>query len=231
MTTLVLAPGLLCDEFVWQHALANITEFPCVVADFSTQNSIVQMAQDALDATPGDLMVAGFSMGGRVAFQMWRLAPERVKGLALLDTDANPKVDAEVAPRELLVKTAYEQGMQSLCDAWLPNMVHPDRHNDPLMASLQAMILRKNLNMFRDQITALLGRPDARGLLPQIKSRTLVLCGRQDNFCPLARHEELAAALPDSELVVVEDAGHFALVERPEVVTSALKSWVTSLNS
>lgn len=229
MTTLVLAPGLLCDEFVWQHALDNIVELPCVVADFSTQDSLEQMALDTLDATSGDLKVAGFSMGGRVALQMWRLAPDRIKGIALMDTAAHAAAPAEIAPREALVRLAKAEGMEAVCDAWLPTMVHPDRHNDPIMSDLRAMIMRKSPEVFANQIKALVNRPDAQVLLPEIKSKTLVLCGRQDLFSPLAVHEKMVQPLPNADLAIIEDAGHFALVERPEAVTDELRNWLVKV--
>ena len=228
MTTLVLAPGLLCDAYVWQNTLAEIDTMPCHVADFSHQNSLVKMAQDTLDAVPGKLAVAGFSMGGRVALEMFRLAPERVTKLAFLDVAVTPMTPEEVAPRQELVRTAQSHGMQALCEAWLPNMVHPDRHGDVLMGDLKAMVLRSDPDLFARQIEALLTRPDVGDLIRTISTSTLVLCGRQDNFSTPEMHRQLAAALQDPTLVVIENAGHFALVERPAPVTKALQDWIAT---
>ena len=71
-----------------------------------------------------------------------------------------------------------------------------------------------------------MGRPDSRPDLPRVACPTLVLCGRQDALTPLGAHEEMARAIPDARLVVVEECGHISPLERPETVTGALREWL-----
>jgi pimeloyl-ACP methyl ester carboxylesterase len=224
----VLLPGLLCDASVWAaQAGALAAHVDVAVADFSQHDSITDMARSALALMDGEIIAIGHSMGARAALEMVRLAPERIGRLALLDTGVHPRREGEEVTRQVLVDLAFAEGMGALADQWLPPMVHEARVDDPaLMAPLKAMVMRATPEQHRRQIQALLNRPDAQPLLPTITCPTLVMVGRQDRWSPLAQHEEIAAALPNASLVVIEDSGHMAPVEQPERVTQALLDWL-----
>jgi len=174
-------------------------------------------------------------MGGRVAFEIVRSAAERVTGLALLDTAYRPRAaggagERERAERMALVQIAETQGMRAMGREWLPRMVHPDRLADgALINSILEMLEHKTPQIFRAQVTALLNRPDATPILAAIRCPTLVLCGRQDAWSPVAQHEEIAAQILGSELAIVERCGHMAPIERPREVTAALYKWFSEL--
>jgi pimeloyl-ACP methyl ester carboxylesterase len=113
---------------------------------------------------------------------------------------------------------------------WVQPMVHPNRRSDTqLIQAILDMIARKSTEILAAQIKALLERPDARSLLPQIRCPALVLCGRQDTWSVPAHHEEMAASIPNSRFVVIENCGHMSTMERPAEVTAAMKDWLTSL--
>lgn len=226
--TLVFIPGLLCDDAVWAHAAGRIGQYmPVAIADLLTQDAITAMAEDTLAAHPGQLLVAGHSMGARVALEMIRLAPQRIERLALLDTGVHPRREGEEIRRRELVDLAYSQGMRALAERWLPPMVHPERHNDrELMATLRAMVERMTPQLHERQIQALLNRPDAAPLLPTIQCPTLVAVGRQDAWSPLSQHEEMQRQIANARLAVIEDAGHFAPLEQPAAVMAALEQWL-----
>jgi pimeloyl-ACP methyl ester carboxylesterase len=197
------------------------------VADFSQLASLEDMARSALALRDGKLVVIGHSMGARAALEMVRLAPDRIERLALLDTGTHPRREGEEAARQVLVDLACREGMAALADRWLPPMVDEARSADPaLMEPLRAMVMRATPEQHERQIRALLGRPDARPLLPAIACPTLVMVGRQDRWSPLAQHEEIAALIPGGELVVIENSGHMSPVEQPEAVTRALLRWL-----
>ncbi|WP_321397044.1 alpha/beta hydrolase [Emcibacter sp.] len=226
--TLILIPGLLSDAIVWKHAAETLEKLlPVRIADVSAGISLTKMAEDILNNTTGPLYVAGHSMGARIAIEMVKLAPERVKKLALIDTGIHPRKEGEEAKRQVLVDLAYNEGMKALAEKWLPPMVHEDRHRDQkLMNTLTAMVLRADPDQHKRQIQALLDRPDAANFFPSIKCPVLLVVGRQDQWSPLAQHEEMLAGLENAKLAVIEDAGHFAPIERPEDVTKALENWV-----
>jgi pimeloyl-ACP methyl ester carboxylesterase len=216
--TIFLLPGLLCDETIWADQRAALSEFGDVaIPDFRHVNSIEAMAQLVLDAAPDRFSVAGHSMGGRVALEVVRLARGRVARLALLDTGVHPRAANEESKRGELVDLARSQGMAALAARWLPPMLHPDHSG--LLGPLTEMVKRSTPETFANQQRALLNRPDAREVLAGIHCPTLVLCGKQDAWSPVAQHEEIAASIAQSKLVVVDDCGHMSPVEQPAVVS------------
>ncbi len=223
MTTLLI-PGLLCDETTWAPVRERI---PAEVADLSTQDSITQMARDCLDRYPGLLRVAGHSMGARVAMEMAHIAPERIERLALLDTGIHPLKEGETAKREEIVRFAYDNGMEALAARWLPPMVYEaNQQNAALMQSLTDMVLRKNPDLHARQINALVYRPDASAYLAGITCPVLLVVGRQDQWSPVAQHQDMLRLLPDARLEIIENAGHFAPVEQPDVVAGLLAEFL-----
>jgi pimeloyl-ACP methyl ester carboxylesterase len=225
--TIFLLPGLLCDAEIWSHQSAALSEFAeIVIPDFRFVRSIPAMARLVLDHAPDRFSVAGHSMGGRVTLEVFRMAPERVERLALLDTGIHPRRPGEEAGRQELIDIAHRRGMEALAARWLPGMLHPD--HTALLAPLTEMVKRSTPETFENQQRALLDRPDARALISTIRCRTLVLCGRQDTWSPVAQHEEIAALIPGSKLVVIEGCGHMSPVEQPAAVTNALKRfWIS----
>lgn len=220
--TVFLLPGLLCDETIWanqREALGDV-----VIPDFRHVNSIEAMAQLMLDGAPERFSVAGHSMGGRVALEVVRMAPDRVERLALLDTGVHPRATNEVSKRGELIELARREGMGALAARWLPPMLHPD--HSALLQPLTEMVKRSTPETFANQQRALLDRPDARAVLPRIHCPTLVLCGKQDAWSPVSQHEEIAAAIPQSKLVIIDDCGHMSPVEQPTAVTKALCVWL-----
>jgi pimeloyl-ACP methyl ester carboxylesterase len=224
----VLLPGLLCDASVWSAQVAALKPHANVaVADFSQLDRLEDMARSALALRPGPLVVIGHSMGARVALEMMRAAPERIARLALLDTGIHPVREGEEANRQILVDLAFKDGMAALADRWLQPMVHEARvHDRSLMEPLKAMVMRATPEQHQRQIRALLNRPDPRALLPTIRCPVLVMVGRQDHWSPPAQHQEIAALIPNAELVVIEDSGHMSTVEQPDQVSRALLRWL-----
>ncbi len=233
-SNVLLLPGLMCDRAVWEGQLAALTgRFACTVADYGEADSIEEMAEVALRGLPpGPLSVAGHSMGGRVALELVRRVPQRIARLALLDTgyEARPAGEIgqeEARKRQRLLDLARAQGMRVMGREWVQRMVHPARLTDTvLIEAILAMIERKSPEVFAAQIGALLNRPGAQSLLERIACPTLVLCGREDAWSPLARHETMARAIRGASLVIVEDSGHMSTMEQPEAVTAALLEWL-----
>lgn len=232
-STLLLLPGLLCDKSVWADQTEALSPHAiCIVPNYGGLDSIPAMAKSVLAAAPeGPLMVAGHSMGGRVALEIARLAPQRVSRLALLDTGTEPIADTQAAAEEraqrmALLQTARRHGMRAMGEQWARGMVHPVRLGTPVFETILAMIGRSTPEIFQAHLHALLGRPDARPVFSGLQCPTLLVCGRQDNWSPLARHEEMQRALPHSRLTVIEDSGHMTTMEQPEAVSRALLQWL-----
>jgi pimeloyl-ACP methyl ester carboxylesterase len=230
----MLVPGLMCDRAVWEQAIEPLAGLAASeVIDHGTLDSIAGMAQAVLERAPQRFALAGHSMGGRVALEVYRAAPERVQALALLDTGyqawpGGAAGEAERAGRHELLEVARRHGTRAMGERWVQGMVHPGRLGDrALIDAILAMIERHPVPVFEAQIRALLARPDATGLLPRIACPTLVLVGREDAWSPLARHEAMAAAIPGATLAVIERCGHMSTMERPDEVGRALRRWLT----
>ena len=195
-------------------------------------DSILAMAEAVLRWAPPTFALAGHSMGGRVAFQILRLAPDRVTKVALLNTGsdavrpARPGKPKNAGRRELLAM-ARSQGMRAMTVEWLKGMLPPYRQDDtPLVEEIIGMFERKSPDLFEIQMLALLGRPNATPLLPEIQCPALVLTGRDDAWSPPARHLDMAQLIPKSELVLIPKCGHMSTMERPEEVTAAMRAWL-----
>lgn len=227
--TLLFIPGLLSDDIVWQATLDRMSgvSLPVHHADISELESITGSAQQLIDLVDGPLVVAGHSLGARIAMELVRLAPERVQGLILADTGTHPRREGEAESRQAMIDFANARGLSALADNWLPPAVHPSRHDpDPLMQTLREMVLRASLDQHERQMRALLDRPDAGAYLHQIRCPVLVLVGRHDEWSPLAQHEDMVERIHNAELAIIEDAGHFAPVEKPAEVAAVIRSWM-----
>lgn len=232
---LVLLPGLLCDETAWRAQQRALSRVHCLIPSFGALSSITAMAQQVLAEVPAErFALAGHSMGGRVALEMLRLAPQRIERLALLDSGLDPLPpgaagESERTQRAALLALAQHEGMRAMGRQWARGMVHPAQLDTPLFETVLQMIERRTPAEFEAQIRALLARPDARGVWAAVRCPTLLACGRQDNWSPLARHQQMQALLPAARLVVVEDAGHMAPMEQPAAVSAALADWLDAV--
>lgn len=229
-TPLMLAPGLLCDERLWRHQIERLRGIAdAVVADLTRGSSVREMARAVLDAAPSEerFALAGLSMGGYVALEVARTAPERVARLALLDTSARPDAPEQTAARRELIALARDGRFGEVPRRLLPRLVHPSALDDRALAeTVIGMAEAVGPEAFIRQEEAIIGRPDGREDLQGIGCPTLVLCGREDELTPLDLHEEMAALIPGSRLRVIEGCGHLSTLERPDEVTAALRGWL-----
>jgi pimeloyl-ACP methyl ester carboxylesterase len=232
-TSLILVPGLLCDEVVWAHqsdALSGLADVH--IATNGARDSLVAMAEAIIAQAPPRFALAGHSMGGRVALEVVRRVPERVIALALMDTGhhalaAGEPGEREVAGRMALVEKSRRQGMRAMGWEWMQGMVYPSRLSDAVLVNaILDMIANKNPELYAAQTRALINRPEATSLLPKIRCPTLVLCGQEDLWSPPKRHEEMSALIPGSTLTVVPYCGHMSTMERPAAVSEALHEWL-----
>lgn len=171
-------------------------------------------------------------MGARVGLEVLRLAPERVAGVALLDTGylplpAGQAGEAEISKRMNLLQIAQNQGVREMAQTWAQGMVHPDRLRDAeLMEAILQMFERKTADIFAKQLQALIHRPDGSDVLSRIMVPTLIGCGRQDAWSPPSQHEAMHQLAPHAKLDIYEDAGHMAPMEQPHAVADSLLRWL-----
>jgi pimeloyl-ACP methyl ester carboxylesterase len=226
---LLFLPGLICDRRMFAPQL---TAFPGshALQGYGLADSLPEMARVALDyadaAGLDRLDLFGHSMGGRVALEVYRLAPERIRRLALSSTGVHYISEGEPAKRRVLQALGHERGFEALVDTWLPPMVAEANRHRPEYAEMRQMCLAAGQAMFDAQINAQLTRPEQENLLPTITCPTLVITGELDAWSGPAQHEAIAAAVPNSELVIVPGAGHMLLREAPDDVNNAITRWL-----
>jgi pimeloyl-ACP methyl ester carboxylesterase len=229
INTLICAPGLMLDATAWQAQIAALSpQFSVQVIDYGVLDSLPAMADQLLKDAPPRFALAGHSMGGRVALEVMRIAPERVTHLALLDTGCHALPAGEAGENERTMRLGFlqlakDRGVAAMARAWVRNMVHPDRLADKaLIDVITSMFARKPVEVYAAQIKALLDRPEALPLLAQIKCPALVLCGNEDGNSPPEANREMVSAIPGAQLQIVPHCGHMSLMERPEAVSAAL---------
>ena len=221
LTTFALLPGLLSDQSVWAP-LASALPGKTLPADLTQQSSIADMAASVLSQTGDDLVVFGHSMGARVAMEVARMAPGRVRALVLANTGHDPLRPGERKRRQAKIDRGYED-FAGLIAEWLPPMVAPARVTDTeLMKRLTDMALSQTPESHERQIRALINRPDAAAYLPDITCPILLLAAVEDAWSPVAQHREIEGMAPNAELQVIEGAGHFLPVERPRETVEAI---------
>ncbi len=226
---LLFLPGLLCDRRLYASQILALGQGRDIeVADLTHDDGIAGMARRVLAGAPPRFALCGLSMGGYVALEIMRQAPERVTRLALLDTQARADTPEITARRRGLIELSQKGEFKGVTPRLLPLLLHPDRlKDDGLVATVMAMAEAIGQKAFLRQQQALMTRSDLRPELRKISCPTLVLCGRQDALTPLPLSEEMAAAIPDATLVVLPRCGHLSTLERPDAATAQLRIWLS----
>jgi len=225
---LVLVPGLTSSYRIWAPVIPPLWRLgPVMVANHARDDSMAAIARRILGEAPPRFALAGHSMGGYIAFEILRQAPERVARLALLNTSARPDTPEATERRRALVAMAREGRLHEVIDIIFPTFVHPARTRDERLRRLvHAMADDVGAQGFINNQTAIMTRPDSRPLLTAIRCPTLVLTSDQDVLLPPALSEEIAGAVSGAELVMVPDCGHLSQPEQPEAVADALVAWL-----
>jgi len=220
---------MLCDAALWRHQIEALSEIAeSTVADLTHDDSIADMAARTLAGAPDRFALAGLSMGGYVAQEIMRQAPERVDRLALMDTAAAADDPETLERRKALIRQLSVGKFRGVTRRLLPLLVHADRLDDEdLVAIIQTSAEDIGPEAYVRQQSAILTRADGRGDLADIRCPTLVLCGRQDELIPLALHQEMVEAIPGATLVVIDDCGHLPPLEHPEAVSAAMRDWLS----
>ena len=222
---LLLLPGLLCDGELWADQVAGLSDVARPrVADLTRHGTIGALAADALAQEDAPrFALAGLSMGGYVAFEILRCAPERVAALALVDTSARPDTPEATDLRRRMMRLA-EQDFAAVVDALTPKLLHPAHAADPrIVRIVRGMAARVGPEAFARQQRAIIGRPDSRPDLAAIRCPSTVVAGREDALMGPEIHAETASRIPGAELVTIDGCGHLASIERPAEVTAALR--------
>jgi len=224
---LLFLPGLLCDARLWRDQAAGLADLAePVLADLTLDSTLAAMAARALAGVEGRFALAGLSMGGYVALEVMRQAPERVTRLALFDTSARPDTPEAAKQRRGLMALTRRGAFRGVTPRLLPRLLHPANLDGPLAAEVMDMAERVGRDAFLRQQEAILGRPDSRGDLAGIEAPTLVAVGEADALTPPELAREIAAGIPGAALHLLPGCGHLPSMEAPGAVTALMRDWL-----
>jgi pimeloyl-ACP methyl ester carboxylesterase len=224
----------MCDHSVWSPLLPFLNkELKTNTTDHGVCDSLIDMAHRLLKTAPPLFDMAGHSMGGRVALEVYRLAPERVRRITLMNTGYLPLANGEAGEKESagrmqLLAIAQTQGVRTMATQWVQKMVAPARLQDEVLINqIIDMFERKSAAVFERQQHALLTRPDASDVLSNIHVPCLVMTGEHDAWADVAQHRAMANLLPaKTQVCVIANAGHMLTMEQPEAVAQVFLNWL-----
>lgn len=224
---LILLPGLICDARLFAPQIEALADVAVAFVPHLDAASVGDMAEAVLGAAPRSFALAGLSMGGYVALEILRRAPERVTRLALISTTARPDTPEQSAMRRDLIELAKTHRYAQVMPRLLPKLISAGRRED---ADLKRIVVEMaeavGARAFIHQQTAIISRPDSRPDLARIGVPTAVICGDADELTPQDRHAEMADAIPGATLAVVPGAGHLATLEAPDALSALLRGWL-----
>ena len=225
---LVLLPGMMCDGRLYEPQLSRFTaERPVMLVPLVGESTIAGLASSILKIAPPTFALGGLSMGGIVAMEMVRQAPQRVTRLGLFDTNPLPDPPEKAPIRQAqCAKVAAGELRTVMKDEMKPNYLADGPALESVLDLCMEMAESLGTSVFLDQSIALQNRPDQCDTLRGVDAPALVLCGESDQLCPVERHELMHELLPDSRLVVVRGAGHLPTLEQPDATNKAIEEWL-----
>ncbi|OSQ29993.1 alpha/beta fold hydrolase [Thalassospira sp. MCCC 1A03138] len=234
----VFLSGMLADHRMWQPVIARMDArarrgvAPAItpmIPELDTKDDVAAMARDVLDLVPDRFVLVGMSMGGYVAFEILRMARERVSHLMLVNTRATADDPVMRRRRILLARlSGVNLPFQGVNDAMLDDMLHPDhRHNHELVGLLSDMAEDLGEDVFKRQIIAVANRPDSMALLPELDIPCTVMVGEADRVISPVSHYDMAARIPGARMIEVAGAGHYVPLEQPHICADALCELIT----
>ena len=225
---LVLLPGMMCDDRLFYPQIeAFSSSRSLIVMSLKGKRTITEIAKKVLEGAPTRFALAGISMGGIVAMEIMRQAPERVTRLALLDTNPLAEPPEKTAQRKSQIARVMDGGLRSVMrDEMKPNYLSQSNKKHNILKLCMDMAEALGPKVFQDQSVALQYRPDQCETLKSVNVPSLVLCGSDDQLCPISRHILMRDLINGSRLEIIPNAGHLPTLEQPELTNRKLEEWL-----
>ena len=224
---LLLVPGLICDDEIWaypQKYLADIAKIS--ILPMNEAVTMQSLAAAVLKNGPEEFAIAGFSMGGYVALEVLRQAPDRVTRIALLDTSSRVDSQEKIESRNIAISDCEEGRFGCLLDRFVPKLLTPKNLEGPIGAKVRNMGERVGPKLFANRHRAMLTRIDARKVLKNTNIPVRAIVGRNDALTSVEEHEEIADLAPHGRLSLIEDCAHMPPFETPQATTALLRDWL-----
>lgn len=227
---LLLLPGMMCDARLFASQVSEFhADYSVVVPVLTGQSTFAELAKDILAHAPPRFALAGLSMGGILAMEIVRQAPERVSRLALMDTNPLAEPAIRAMERDAQIERVRNDGLSSVMrDEMLPNYLADGSKNNDLLNLCMEMAEALGTDVFMEQSRALQQRRDQCDTLRRIDMPTLILCGEYDALCPLERHVMMCDLISGARLAVIPGAGHLPVLEQSELTNKEIKLWLNT---
>jgi len=228
MTPLVMIPGMMCDERIFAPQIEELVSKRSVhIADISKHDNISDLAADVLRLAPPKFSLVLHSMGGIVAMEICAQDPKRIEKLVLIDTNPLAELEEVKLKREPQISDALTGKLINVIrDEMKPNYLASSENQDIILNICMEMALSLGPKVFINQSRALQTRADQQSNIQSINIPVLIMCGSEDKLCTVERHEMMHNMISNSELKIINNAGHMPTLEQPSETTEVLKEWL-----
>lgn len=223
-----MVPGMMCDERIFSPQIEALSQnLEVTIADISNFSSVRELASDVLKKAPKKFSLLGHSMGGIVAMEIYSQAPDRIEKLILMDTNPKAELDEVKLKREPQIREVNKgKLLEVMRDEMKPNYLAESENKRSVLNVCMDMALNLGPDVFINQSRALQSRLDQQNTIQSIKIPVLILCGSEDKLCPVERHEMMHNMITDSDLKIINNAGHMPTLEQPRETTEVIKEWL-----
>ena len=223
-----MVPGMMCDERIFSPQIEELSKnLEVTVADISNFPSVCDLASDVLKKAPKSFSLLGHSMGGIVAMEIYSQEPKRIEKLILMDTNPKAELDEVKLKREPQIREVNKgKLLEVMRDEMKPNYLAESENKRSVLDVCMDMALTLGPDVFINQSRALQSRLDQQNTIQSIKIPVLIMCGSEDKLCPVERHEMMHNMISDSDLIIINNAGHMPTLEQPRETTEVLKEWL-----
>ena len=223
-----MIPGMMCDERIFSPQIEELSQnLEVTIADISNFSSVSELASDVLKKAPKSFSLLGHSMGGIVAMEIYSQEPKRIEKLILMDTNPKAELDEVKLKREPQIKEVNKgKLLEVMRDEMKPNYVAESENKRSVLNVCMDMALTLGPDVFINQSRALQSRLDQQNTIQSIKIPVLIMCGSEDKLCPVERHEMMHNMISDSDLIIINNAGHMPTLEQPRETTEVIKEWL-----
>ena len=228
---LLMLPGMMCDARLFSPQIAALSGQRAIqLAPIGGHDNVADLAAEVLAHAPERFALMGLSMGGIVAMEVLRQAPQRVAGIALLDTNPLAEAEAVQARRGPQIdRVRAGELLEVMRDDMTPNYLMPGPNAQAALDLCMDMAMGLGPAVFERQSLALRDRPDQSHTLRTSRVPSLILCGEHDALCPVARHQLMLQLMPHAQLHVIAQAAHLPTLEQPNATNAAVSGWLQQI--
>ena len=223
-----MVPGMMCDERIFSPQIEALSQnLEVTIADISNFSSVRELASDVLKKAPKKFSLLGHSMGGIVAMEIYSQEPNRIEKLILMDTNPKAELDEVKLKREPQIREVNNgKLLEVMRDEMKPNYLAESENKRSVLNVCMDMALTLGPDVFINQSRALQSRLDQQNTIQSIKIPVLIMCGSEDKLCPVERHEMMHNMISESDLKIINNAGHMPTLEQPRETTEVIKEWL-----